>query len=261
MKLARQSEFPPRIVRVALPLPLPQTFDYLSGPELLPGCRVRVPFGRSKRIGIVIDTVERPAVSSDRLKSVEAVLDPQSLLDAELLASLRRAADYWCGAIGDVIFGALPLGLRNGGALDSFAEEIWRVTAAGGSARDARTRRGGSAALLETLADTTLSASELDTLLPGRRAPACCGGIDRTRRARGPRPVRARGRFAHIDGRAGRNTGHDPFRRRGLPSVPAARRHRQRQDRNLPATHGTRVAAGAPNVVAGAGNRPGATGL
>ena len=172
MKLARQSEFPPRIVRVALPLPLPQTFDYLSGPELLPGCRVRVPFGRSKRIGIVIDTVERPAVSSDRLKSVEAVLDPQSLLDAELLASLRRAADYWCGAIGDVIFGALPLGLRNGGALDSFAEEIWRVTAAGGSARDARTRRGGSAALLETLADTTLSASELDTLLPGWRAAA-----------------------------------------------------------------------------------------
>ncbi|HJR10272.1 MAG TPA: primosomal protein N' [Rhodanobacteraceae bacterium] len=173
MKPARQSGFPPRIARVALPLPLPQTFDYLSESlEPLPGCRVRVPFGRSHRIGIVVDAAGRTAVSGDRLKPVEAVLDPQPLLDTELLASLRRASDYWCGAIGDVIFGALPLALRDGGALDAFAEEIWRVTVAGGSARDARTRRGGSAALLETLADTALSASELDTLLPGWRAAA-----------------------------------------------------------------------------------------
>jgi primosomal protein N' (replication factor Y) len=172
MNAARQSGFAPRIARVALALPLPQTFDYLSGPELLPGCRVRVPFGRSKRIGIVVDATDRPTVSSDRLKPVEAVLDPEPLLDAELLASLRRAADYWCGAIGEVIFGALPLALRDGGNPDSFVEEIWRATVAGASARDARTRRGGSAALLEALADAVLSASELDTLLPGWRAAA-----------------------------------------------------------------------------------------
>jgi primosomal protein N' (replication factor Y) len=183
MKLARQSD---RIARVALPLPLAQTFDYLSeSSELLPGCRVRVPLGRSHRIGIVVDIVEHTAFSGDRLKSIEAVLDPHPLLDAELLASLRRAADYWCGAIGDVIFGALPLALRDGGALDAFAEEIWRITVAGASARDARTRRGGSAALLETLADAALSASELDTLLPGWRAAArrlaTAGLIERAR--------------------------------------------------------------------------------
>jgi primosomal protein N' (replication factor Y) len=192
MNATRQSGFPPRIARVALPLPLPQTFDYLSGPESLPGCRVRVPFGRSKRIGIVVEAAERPAVASDRLKSVEAVLDPGPLLDAELLASLRRAADYWCGAIGEVIFGALPLALRDGGNPESFAEEVWHTTVAGASARDARSRRGGSAALLETLADAALSASELDTLLPGWRAAArrlaTAGLIERAEpRIRAPR--------------------------------------------------------------------------
>ncbi|HKV66409.1 MAG TPA: DEAD/DEAH box helicase, partial [Rhodanobacteraceae bacterium] len=173
MKSARQSGPPPRIARVALPLPLPQTFDYLSeSSEPLPGCRVRVPFGRSHRIGIIVDAVAHTAMAGDRLKSIEAVLDPQPLFDAELLASLRRAADYWCGAIGDVTFGALPVALRDGGALDAFAEEIWCATVAGASARDARTRRGGSAALLDILADTALSAGELDTLVPGWRAAA-----------------------------------------------------------------------------------------
>jgi primosomal protein N' (replication factor Y) len=173
MNPARQSDSATTIARVALPLPLPQTFDYLSeSPDLLPGCRVRVPFGRSSRVGVVVDTAGRTTISDDRLKAIDAVLDTEPLLDAELLASLRRAADYWCGAIGDVVFGALPLALRNGAAQDAFAEEIWRATAAGTSARDARTRRGGSAALLETLADAPLSASELDTLLPGWRAAA-----------------------------------------------------------------------------------------
>ena len=49
----------PRVLQVALPLPLPQTFDYLP-PEGLaaeavpPGVRVRVPFGRGERVGIVL---------------------------------------------------------------------------------------------------------------------------------------------------------------------------------------------------------------
>ncbi|HKT42782.1 MAG TPA: primosomal protein N' [Rhodanobacteraceae bacterium] len=173
MKPARQSGPPPGIARVALPLPLPQTFDYLSeSPELLPGCRVQVPLGRSRRIGIVVDTVEHTALPGSRLKPVEAVIDLQPLLDPELLASLARAADYWCGAIGDVVFGALPQALRDGAAPDAFAEEVWRATHAGTSARDARSRRGGSAALLDTLSDAALSASELDTLLPGWRVAA-----------------------------------------------------------------------------------------
>jgi primosomal protein N' (replication factor Y) len=133
---------------------------------------VRVPFGRTHRVGVVIGTGAASEVPRHRLKPVEASLDDEPLLDGELLANLRRAADYWCGAIGEVVFGALPLALRHGRAPTDFAGEAWRATAAGSAARDARTRRGGSARLLDTLGDATLSASELDTLAPGWRAAA-----------------------------------------------------------------------------------------
>ncbi|HEX5353366.1 MAG TPA: primosomal protein N' [Rhodanobacteraceae bacterium] len=185
MNHREQSNAPSGIVRVALPLPVPQAFDYLRGAAGAgAGVRVRVPFGRTHRTGIVVETTVLPAVSAARLKPVDASLDDEPLLDAELLANLRRAADYWCGMIGEVLFGALPLALRDGRAPSDFAEEAWRVTASGSAARDARTRRGSSAALLEELRDATLSSSELDTLLPGWRAAArrlaSAGLIERT---------------------------------------------------------------------------------
>ena len=43
------------VAHVALPVPLPRTFDYLlpDGMTVKAGCRVRVPFGKQERIGIV----------------------------------------------------------------------------------------------------------------------------------------------------------------------------------------------------------------
>lgn len=191
MSEASPSILPASVVQVALQMPVPRTFDYLSGASVLrAGCRVRVSFGRTHRVGVVIGVAAEPAIDAARLKPVEAVLDDAPLLDAELLANLRRAADYWCGALGEVVFGALPLGLREGRATSDFAEEAWRATAAGTAARDARTRRGGSAALLEALGDGSLSASELETLLPGWRAAArrlaAAGLIERARLHAGP---------------------------------------------------------------------------
>jgi primosomal protein N' (replication factor Y) len=183
------------VVRVALPLPLPQTFDYLADSSAArPGCRVRVPFGRSHRIGIVVGTSAQADVAVERLKPVDAVLDTVPLLDSGLLANLQRAAGYWCGAIGDVLFGALPLALRDGRATTGFAEECWRSSHAGAAAHAARTRRGKSAELLGILGDSTLSASELDTLLPGWRAAArrldATHLIERTQRSRDPPQAR-----------------------------------------------------------------------
>ena len=191
MPEAPQSNSPANVIRVALPVPLPQAFDYLSGaPAVRAGCRVRVPFGRTRRVGIIMDTAPEPGINAERLKPIEAVLDDEPLLDAELLTNLRRAADYWCGAIGEVVLGALPLALRDGRATSDFADEAWRPTTAGTAARDARTRRGGSAALLEMLGDSTLSASELDTLLPGWRAAvrrlATAGLIERAKISTAP---------------------------------------------------------------------------
>ena len=45
------------VAHVALPVPLPRTFDYLlpEGMTVKAGCRVRVPFGKQQeRIGVVV---------------------------------------------------------------------------------------------------------------------------------------------------------------------------------------------------------------
>ena len=165
----------PEILRVALAVPLSRTFDYLppaAGASPTPGARVEVPFGRSQRIGLVVDSGVHSDWPREQLKPVRRVLDATPLFTPELLGNLMRAADYWCGAIGEVLFGALPLWLRENKPPPSADDEAWQLTVAGHSALDARSRRGSSLALLETLAETPLRADELDALLPQWRAAA-----------------------------------------------------------------------------------------
>jgi primosomal protein N' (replication factor Y) len=102
-------------LRVALAAPLPRTFDYLPPSDgTLPaiGSRVEVPFGRARRVGIVVAHVSSPEIPREQLKPVLRVLDQVPLFTPELLANLLRAGDYWCGAVGEVLFGALPSWLR-----------------------------------------------------------------------------------------------------------------------------------------------------
>nr|ELX6276336.1 hypothetical protein [Cronobacter sakazakii] len=44
------------VARVALPVPLARTFDYRLPDAMTAaaGCRVRVPFGRQQRVGVVV---------------------------------------------------------------------------------------------------------------------------------------------------------------------------------------------------------------
>ena len=103
-------------VKVAVAVPLSRTFDYLPAGELKnyrPGCRVRVPFGRSTRIGVVIGTGESTLARS-RLKSVTELLDPQPVLPAEIVDLIQWAASYYHHPIGEVFATALPVQLRKG---------------------------------------------------------------------------------------------------------------------------------------------------
>ena len=113
------------VLRVALPVPLPTLFDYLP-PEAggaQAGSRVRVPFGRGEMVGVVVDPAAEAAVGAKRLKRAIEVLDPYPLLDAELLATLAWAADYWAGAPGEAVANALPLALREPRPLPA---TVWR---------------------------------------------------------------------------------------------------------------------------------------
>ncbi len=110
------------IVNVAVPCPLYKTFDYrlplnlldeTSNQRIQPGTRVRVPFGRQKLIGIIIEQTQNTDVPANKLKSVIDVLDNRSLISRDILDILFWAARYYAHPMGEVLQTALPVYLRN----------------------------------------------------------------------------------------------------------------------------------------------------
>jgi primosomal protein N' (replication factor Y) len=122
-----------QLIKVAVPVPLADAFDYRAPPGPLPavGCRVRVPFGRGERIGIVVDHPATTEVAPARLKTVTGVLDTSPALGTELLLSLRWAAEYYHHPVGAVLSHALPGLLREGRPIDEPPEPTWQLTALG----------------------------------------------------------------------------------------------------------------------------------
>lgn len=104
------------VAHVALPVPLARTFDYLLPDEMTAaaGCRVRVPFGKQQRVGIVVSVSEQSELPRDELKSVVETLDAETLFPPALWRILLWAADYYHHPLGDVLFHALPVLLRQG---------------------------------------------------------------------------------------------------------------------------------------------------
>jgi primosomal protein N' (replication factor Y) (superfamily II helicase) len=160
----------PKIFRVALDTPLRRLFDYLPPPPTagaalaVAGARVRVPFGRQRLIGVIMETSESSDLPPSRLKPILEVLDPAPVLDAPALQLLQWAAEYYHHPIGEVLASALPKALRLGAATWA-SEERWHATEAGvaaGTAGEPR-RAPRQRALLEFLrAHGPASAAVLD---------------------------------------------------------------------------------------------------
>ena len=121
------------IVRVALAVPLPRFFDYLYLPDLTPivGGRVLVPFGSQKRVGIVVDLPASSDVAKEKLKPIIDVLDAESLFNSTTWDWLAWSANYYRAALGDVLFQALPVKLRNGESAVKNDRTFWRITELG----------------------------------------------------------------------------------------------------------------------------------
>jgi len=118
------------IVRVALAVPLPRFFDYLYLPDLTPivGGRVLVPFSSQKRVGIVVDLPASSDVAKEKLKPIIDVLDAESLFNSTTWDWLAWSANYYRAALGDVLFQALPVKLRNGESAVKNDRTFWRIT-------------------------------------------------------------------------------------------------------------------------------------
>ena len=125
-----------KIVRVALALPLPRLFDYLAPDDVLLqiGMRVLVPFGTQKRVAIVTDFPTKSDVPEDKLKTILQPLDLVPLFTPIYWDWLHWAANYYQAGLGDVLFQALPVKLRNGESAVKHDRTFWRITDAGKNA-------------------------------------------------------------------------------------------------------------------------------
>ncbi|HEY6824282.1 MAG TPA: primosomal protein N', partial [Steroidobacteraceae bacterium] len=125
------------IFRVALDTPVRRLFDYLPPVQATvqpaPGVRVRVPFGRQRRVGVITEVAGDSEVPPARLKPILEVLDATPVLDAALQELLRWAADYYHHPLGEVLASALPRALRLG-APGRAREERWLSTDTGSAA-------------------------------------------------------------------------------------------------------------------------------
>lgn len=110
-----QSAAPP-ILKVALPLPLRELFDYLppANQETVEvGARVLVPFGTRQLVGIVVSVQAESNLPTEKLLRVTQVLDQgQALLGKNLLSLMQWCWQYYKHAPGDVLQAALPPALR-----------------------------------------------------------------------------------------------------------------------------------------------------
>lgn len=154
------------VLKVALPLPLRELFDYLppaNDDAVRAGARVLVPFGPRELVGIVV-TVQAPSsVQQEKLLRVKRVLDQGiALLDENLLSLMQWCWQYYKHAPGDVLQAALPPALRKAKGTLPAPPLQYRLTGSGHERLASPAGRAAAQyALLESLADGVRAESEL----------------------------------------------------------------------------------------------------
>jgi len=103
-----------RIVRVALDVPLAEAFDFRLGASLEAplGSLVVVPFGRTRKVGVVVAEAEASDVPPERLRDVEALVDDVPPFPSADLDLYRFCARYYLRPLGEVIATGIPPRLR-----------------------------------------------------------------------------------------------------------------------------------------------------
>lgn len=147
---------PTRIVRVAVPTPLRRNFDYRITRELenklLPGCRVRVPFGKRSVTGLVLAVDIASELAIEDLKPVDQLLDTRPLLADNLFRLFLWAADYYQYPVGDALHSVLPSLLRRGQPVPESGDRVWRLSTIGkGLGGDSLRRAKKQRALIDRL--------------------------------------------------------------------------------------------------------------
>ena len=105
-----------KFVSVALDVPINKLFDYkctFDNPKV--GARVKVPFGRSTRVGIIVKIFQNIDNSgSYKIKEIYDLLDNIPVLTPELLKTSKWTARYYHYPLGQVLFNSItPIQRKN----------------------------------------------------------------------------------------------------------------------------------------------------
>jgi primosomal protein N' (replication factor Y) len=124
------------VCQIAIETPLRRLFDYHFSDRAVPGSRVRVPFGRQHKVGVVVGHAMTSDVPPEKLRHIEAVLDAEPLFSLADLKLLQWAAEYYHHPVGEVFATALPRRLRTDREATA-PRHRWRITATGRTALEA----------------------------------------------------------------------------------------------------------------------------
>ncbi|MDR2881792.1 MAG: primosomal protein N' [Azoarcus sp.] len=104
------------VVRVAIPVPLPQPFDYLAEDATTEdiGRCVRVPFGRGEKNGLILALPETAGIDPARLKPVIHIQRDVPRLPSDWMELVEFTARYYHAPPGEVVALALPPKLLQG---------------------------------------------------------------------------------------------------------------------------------------------------
>jgi primosomal protein N' (replication factor Y) (superfamily II helicase) len=162
------------IIRVALDVPLPRLFDYLSEDANVRdiGARVIVSFGRRRLTGIVVEIGGSSSMPTEKLKACEKILRDIPPLPGDLIYLGRFCSDYYQVPIGEALLSMLPPRLRRdtpltipSGTSHYSITELGRLSLESLPARQKNRRQ-----LLGALAAGDLSAQDFSHLCKGSGA-------------------------------------------------------------------------------------------
>ncbi len=101
-------------IEVALDLPLNTLFDYQCD-EATPddiGRRVKVPFGRDEKVGVILNVKDHSTLPLDKIKKATTLWRDVPPLSEEILRLLHFTSHYYQHPLGPVVLHALPPALK-----------------------------------------------------------------------------------------------------------------------------------------------------
>lgn len=156
------------LLEIAVFAPLRGTFLYRRNDQQLEldlqiGIAVKVPFGKSTRVGILINPTASGSDYSGKIKAIKEVCSPEPLFSNDDLRLARWACSYYHQPLGEVLAAMIPTAIRRSGKTFEEEQTYWQlspnVTTSDVSARAIRQRE-----IVEFLGSQKLTANAFTDL-------------------------------------------------------------------------------------------------